>query len=150
MLRNKPNPRNSQRPTPAMEQYVEAIATLLTRDRVTSISDIAAEAGVSRPAASRSVRELTDSGLVEHKAYGYVTLTDKGFALADRLAARHQALRKFFEAVLMLDVEAADAEACRLEHQVSDSLAQRFSRLADVAADNAIADKIKAAYRGLD
>ena len=42
-----------------------------------------AEVQVSRPAASRAVRELSDKELVEHKAYGYVDLTAAGQSIAD-------------------------------------------------------------------
>ena len=70
--------------SPSLEQYIEAIADLLTRDKVCSVSDIAAQVQVSRPAVSRAVRELSEQKLVTHKAYGYVDLTEKGQQIADR------------------------------------------------------------------
>ncbi len=45
--------------SPSLEQYIEAIADLLTRDKVCSISEIAAQVRVSRPAAARAVRDLS-------------------------------------------------------------------------------------------
>ena len=112
-----------------MEQYIETIAHLLTKDKVCSVSDIAEVAQVSRPAASRAVRELADRKLVEHRAYGYVDLTPQGQSLADRLTARHHALQRFLHEVMGYDEETADAEACRLEHQLDDDLAGRMAEL---------------------
>ncbi len=112
-----------------MEQYIEAIAQLLNHGKVCSVSEIAAEANVSRPAASRAVRDLAERALVEHKAYGYVDLTPEGYALASKLDARHEALQTFFTSVLAFDEEVADAEACRLEHLLDDQTIDRLAAL---------------------
>ena len=115
--------------SPSLEQYIEAIAHLLTKDKVCSVSEIAAEVQVSRPAASRAVRELSEKELVEHKAYGYVDLTAAGQTIADMLTARHEALYDFLESVLGFDSDWADEEACRLEHLVDDELVARMTVL---------------------
>lgn len=115
--------------SPSLEQYVEAIADLLTRDKVCSVSEIAEQVQVSRPAASRAVRELSDQNIVEHKAYSYVDLTTKGQAIAKKLAARHEALYHFLRDVLAFDDDWADQEACRLEHQVDDAFVERLKEL---------------------
>ena len=122
--------------SPSLEQYIEAIADLLTRDKVCSVSDIAEQVQVSRPAASRAVRELSDQELVEHRSYGYVDLTPKGRSIADKLSARHEVLYKFLCEVLLFDEEWADQEACRLEHQVDDALVERVSELSKFFAAN--------------
>lgn len=116
--------------SPSLEQYIEAIADLLTRDKVCSVSDIAEQVQVSRPAASRAVRELSEQNLVDHKAYGYVDLTPKGRSIADRLSARHETLYNFLREILGFDEQWADQEACRLEHQVDDGLVARMGELA--------------------
>lgn len=122
--------------SPSMEQYVETIAQLLTKGKVCSVSDIAESAEVSRPAASRAVRDLAAKELVEHKAYGYVNLTTKGHRLALRLSARHETLLRFLQEVLGYDPEQANDEACRLEHHFDDETAGRIGRLVDFFASN--------------
>ncbi len=115
--------------SPSLEQYIEAIAELLTREKVCSVSDIAEQVQVSRPAASRAVRELSEQELVDHRSYGYVDLTSKGQSIADKLTARHVVLHKFLREVLLFEEEWADQEACRLEHQVGDVLVERIAEL---------------------
>jgi DtxR family Mn-dependent transcriptional regulator len=122
--------------SPSLEQYIEAIAYLLTREKVCSVSDIAEQVQVSRPAASRAVRELGEQDLVDHRSYGYVDLTPKGQSIADRLTARHEVLYDFLREVLLFDDEWADQEACRLEHQVDDLLVDRISELISFFAAN--------------
>lgn len=123
--------RKPRRTSPTTEQYVEAIAELAREGGQTSVSDIAEHAGVSRPAASRSVRDLATKELVEHRAYGHVALTDTGRALAEQLARKHDMLQRFLQDVLGYGPEQADEEACRLEHLVGDGLAHRLGTLAE-------------------
>lgn len=120
---------NDRQTTPSMEQYIETIAHLLTKDKVCSVSDIADEAQVSRPAASRAVRDLAERELVQHRAYGYVDLTPQGQSLADKLTARHDFLFHFLRDVMQYEEDYADEEACRLEHQVDDDTAERLGLL---------------------
>ena len=130
--------RRTRRVSPSMEQYIETIAHLLTKEKVCSVSDIAEEAQVSRPAASRAVRDLAEKNLVTHRAYGYVDLTDQGRSIADQLTARHEKLFRFFNEVLGYDDDKADEDACRLEHELDDAMVSRFIELADwLAADSA-------------
>lgn len=122
--------------SPSLEQYIEAIAELLTRDKVCSVSDIAAQVQVSTPAVSRAVRELSQQELVAHKAYGYVDLTEKGHKIAAMLTKRHEALYTFLKDVLLYDGDWADEEACRLEHQVDDDFVARLNTLAGVMQEH--------------
>ncbi len=112
-----------------MEQYVETIWDLLQEAKVCTVSDIAEHAGVSRPAASRAIRDLADKGLVEHESYRFVDLTDAGHALGEKLEAKHRTLESFFREVLRFDAASADREACRLEHQVDDDMVRRLETL---------------------
>ncbi len=127
------NPSSGQQKSTStsLEQYIEAIADLLTRDKVCSVSEIAEQVQVSRPAASRAVRELAGMNLVDHKAYGYVDLTPRGQSLADKLTRRHETLYGFLKNVLGFDDDWSDQEACRLEHQIGDDLADRLLSLTE-------------------
>ena len=122
--------------SPSLEQYIEAIDDLLTRDKVCSVSDIAAQVQVSRPAVSRAVRELSEQNLVTHKAYGYVDLTKQGQKIADKLTKRHEALYQFLKDVLGYGEDWADQEACRLEHQVDDTFVERLNVLCEYVLDH--------------
>lgn len=132
----RPSSGSPREMSPSLEQYIEAIADLLTRDKVCSVSDIAAQVQVSRPAVSRAVRELSEQNLVTHKAYGYVDLTEQGQKIADMLTVRHEALYAFLKDVLQYEDDFADQEACRLEHQVDDEFVARLNALGDAVKDH--------------
>ena len=131
-----PSSGSPRKMSPSLEQYIEAIAELLTKDKVCSVSDIAAQVQVSTPAVSRAVRELSEQELVSHKAYGYVDLTDKGHKIAEMLTKRHEALYAFLKDVLHYEDDWADEEACRLEHQVDDDFVARLNALGAVMQDH--------------
>ncbi len=131
-----PSSGSPRKMSPSLEQYIEAIADLLTRDKVCSVSDIAAQVQVSRPAVSRAVRELSEQNLVTHKAYGYVDLTKQGQSIADKLTERHETLYRFLREVLGYDDNLADQEACRLEHQVDDAFVDRLDMLCDFIGEH--------------
>lgn len=131
-----PSSGSPRKMSPSQEQYIEAIADLLTRDKVCSVTDIAAQVQVSRPAVSRAVRELSEQNLVTHKAYGYVDLTEQGQQIADKLTIRHEALYQFLKDVLGYDDDWADQEACRLEHQVDDDFVTRLNILCDFVGEH--------------
>lgn len=131
-----PSSGSPRRMSPSSEQYIEAIADLLTRDKVCSVSDIAAQVQVSRPAVSRAVRELSEQNLVTHKAYGYVDLTEQGQLIADKLTERHESLYRFLKEVLGYDDDRADQEGCRLEHQVDDAFVERLDVLCDFVGEH--------------
>ncbi len=122
--------------SPNLEQYVETIAYLLTKDKVCTVSDIADLANVTRAAASRAVKELADKELVTHRTYGYVDLTEEGSSLAEQLTQRHHTLQRFLGQVLGFDDETADREACRLEHHVDDELARRIQSMTELIAQD--------------
>jgi len=140
-----PQERAAKRATsPNLEQYVETIAYLLTKHKVCTVSEIAELANVTRPAASRAVKELAEKELVTHRSYGYVDLTDDGAALAAQLTKRHETLRRFLRDVLQFDETTADAEACHLEHHVDNELARRIEALTQALGnDEALITKLR-------
>ncbi len=109
------------------EMYLETIKVLSeTQPRVRSI-DVVHSTGYTKPSVSRAVGLLKKNGDVEVDASGYITLTEQGEALASKILERHRILTDF---LLQLGVssETADADACKMEHILSD---ETFDRMKD-------------------
>ena len=114
--------------TASQEDYLEAIWSLIWKDGVARVSDIAGRLGVSTPSVSGALKGLVSRKLVEHTPHSYVKLTDRGMELAERVSARHSVLREFLTEVLGLSEELADRNACRIEHAVDEPVSQRLGR----------------------
>lgn len=101
------------------EMYLETIYTLsLNSNSVRSI-DVAEALNYSRPSVSRAVGLLKKDGYLKMDEEGFLTLTEEGRALAERIYERHTVLAAALEA-LGVDKETASEDACKIEHDISD------------------------------
>lgn len=112
--------------TASLEDYLEAILRLSQVRRVVRVRDIARALGVTPASATGAVEQLKQRGLVSHEKYEDVVLTERGETLAAGVAQRHEELRSFFQDVLLLAPDMAEAEACALEHSISQVTLERL------------------------
>ena len=107
------------------EDYLEAILRLqILQGQVRSI-DIARELGFSKPSVSVAMKRLRENGDIEMAANGSITLLAPGREIAEHIYERHRLLTDFFVA-LGVSEDVAAADACKIEHDLSD---ETFSRL---------------------
>ena len=101
------------------EMYLESIHVLQQqRGKVRSI-DISEYMGYSKPSVSRAVGVLKSRDFIVVDKEGFITLTDKGLAVAEKIYERHTLLSQLLVA-LGVDPEIAAEDACKLEHAISD------------------------------
>ena len=108
------------------EMYLETILLLSQRGQVRAI-DISEHMGYSKPSVSRATGLLKGDGYIRVDKDGSITLTDSGRAIAQKILERHQVLTKMLVA-LGVDEETAQADACRMEHAISDSSFEAIKR----------------------
>ena len=111
------------------EDYLEQILNLSREQGAVRSIDIARRMGVSRASVSKAVTALREAGMVEPAFYGKVVLTKAGRTRAAEVKLRHELLRRYLIEVLGVPPEIAEADACRMEHVVSDELVSRLRSL---------------------
>ena len=101
------------------EDYLETILILKKRNGSVRSIDIAREMDLSKPSVSRAMGILKNKGFITVGEDGEILLTDDGKKIAKSIYERHRVLT---EALVMLgvDEETAAADACRIEHDISD------------------------------
>lgn len=114
-----------------MEDYLKGIYMLQARHARVPTSVLAEHLEVSPPSVTGMVRKLTDLGLVEHKPYRGVRLTLDGETLALRIVRAHRLWESYLVEALDLPWDAAHLEAERLEHALSEHLADRLDEALD-------------------
>ncbi len=107
--------------TPALEDYLETIYALVREHKVARVRDIATARDVKAGSVSPAMRRLADLGLIRYVQREYIDLTPEGREQALRVMARHRILKRFFRDVLRMPSTAADAEACAVEHSLSNA-----------------------------
>ena len=101
------------------EDYLEAILRLRARKGYARSVDIASALGVSGPSVSVAMQKLKNNGCIEMDASGFITLTDEGMAIASRIYERHRVLKELLMSI-GVDEATAEADACRVEHDLSE------------------------------
>ena len=100
------------------EMYLETIHVLLKKsDRVRAI-DVGEYLGYSKPSVSRAMGILKNAGYISVDRHGYITLTDSGLEVAQRMYERHTLLTELLVR-LGVDRETAADDACKIEHHIS-------------------------------
>ena len=101
------------------EDYLESMIILKEKNGYIRSVDIAALLGVTKPSVSNAMKRLREEGYIEMNRSGFITVTEKGMEIADKIYTRHKKLKDFFIA-LGVDAEVAEDDACKIEHDISD------------------------------
>ena len=107
------------------ENYLEAILSLHERHGLVRSIDIANELHFSKPSVSVAMKKLRESGYIEMDKDGFISLLPSGEEIAQRIYERHKLLTQFFIR-LGVDPEAAAADACKVEHDLSEETFQKM------------------------
>ena len=101
------------------EMYLEAILVLSSKLSHVRSVDVSEYLGYSKPSVSRAVGLLKNGEYIIVNEEGGLVLTDSGREIAEKIYERHTLL----SALLMrmgVSEETAAADACKLEHAISD------------------------------
>ena len=102
------------------EDYLEMILMLREQKGYTRSIDIASALGVTKPSVSFAMKRLRENGYILMGEDNYITLTDTGMEIAQRIYDRHKALTRFL-LMLGVDEKTAREDACKIEHDISDT-----------------------------
>jgi DtxR family Mn-dependent transcriptional regulator len=100
------------------ENYLETILVLSQKGGVRSI-DIATRLDFSKPSVSVAMKNLRDGGYIKTDESGFITLTDSGKAIAERVFERHTIIKDFL-IKLGVPKKTASEDACKIEHVISE------------------------------
>lgn len=111
------------------EDYLEAVLVLQRKQGMVRSIDLARHMGFSKPSISHAVGVLKNGGFLTVDDDGFLHLTVIGREIAEKIYERHL----FFMEQLIaagVDPKTAEADACRIEHIISD---ESFDRLKEAA-----------------
>ena len=107
--------------------YLETIYVLSQKMSAVRAIDVGEHMGFSKPSVSRAIGLLRSARLVEVDGNGYLTLTEEGRRVARRTYERHHLLTRCFVS-LGVSPETAEADACKIEHHISDETVEAIRR----------------------
>lgn len=117
-----------------VEEYLEAIYDLESRDGSAKTTAIAKCLKVAPASVTEVLKSLSDKGFVQYEPYRGATLTDDGKKIADTIKRKHRLLEVFLTDVLKLNREKVHDEACRMEHTISEDTENALCKMMNAPA----------------
>ncbi len=116
------------------EDYLEAI--LILRERLGNVRsiDVVHQLEITKPSVSVAMKRFRENGYIEMDSDGFITLLPPGEEIAQRIYNRHKLLTHFLVS-LGVSAETASADACKMEHDLSD---ESFEKIKEHALQHGI------------
>ncbi len=102
------------------QMYLETILVLSKTHSCVRAIDVGEYMGYSKPSVSRAMGLLKADGYITVDGDGGISLTESGRAWAEKIYERHHILKDLLIR-LGVDPEIASADACKIEHAISDT-----------------------------
>ena len=109
------------------EMYLETIYILTEQNPNVRSIDVCEHMGFSKPSVSRAVGLLKNGGYINVDKDGYISLTEIGREVAEKMYSRHKVITDFLIS-LGVDEEVAVNDACKIEHHISDESFEALKR----------------------
>ena len=101
------------------ENYLETILLLSRKNDAVRSVDIVNELEISRPSVSKAMGILKNDGLISIDRSGFITLTDEGETIAERIYERHRVITELLVKIGVSEKTASE-DACKIEHDISE------------------------------
>ena len=101
------------------EMYLEAILVLSQKNGFVRSVDVSEYLGYSKPSVSRAMGILRKGEMITMEKDGALALTPRGREIAEKIYERHTVLSALL-VQLGVPEEIATADACKMEHAISD------------------------------
>jgi len=109
------------------EDYLEMILILREQKGMVRSIDIARRMDFTKASVSVAMKRFRENGYVEMDGDGYITLLPPGEEIAQRIYGRHKLLTRFLLG-LGVSEEHAAADACKIEHDLSEETFEKIKR----------------------
>lgn len=111
----------------AIEDFLKAVYLLEQQHERVQTSVLAETLGITAPSTTEMAKKLTRANLVEHEPYHGIRLTPSGRRVALEIIRNHRLLELFLVEALGYSWDEVHEEAERLEHAISEHLADRIA-----------------------
>jgi DtxR family transcriptional regulator, Mn-dependent transcriptional regulator len=144
----------SMKTSASIQEYLEALYNLTQDGSTATTSEISRRLNIAPPSVTEMLQKLAENGYINYSPYQGVTLTAKGFALAEKMTRKHRILERFLHDVLRVKKDKVHVEACEMEHSLSDaterSMCQKLNSPARCPDDDKVIPLCNLGFKSCD
>ena len=122
--------------TPCLEDYIEAIFNISNEKQIARSKDIKKALQVHGATVTGALQALSEKGMINYTPYEVITLTPKGYKIAQTIAKRHEILKDFLVNTLGIESFEAEKVACGMEHSLTPTVTMRLAAFVDLFKKN--------------
>lgn len=111
------------------EDYLKAIYAISADGGEASTNEIARHFGIAASSVTEMLKKLAEKGYVKYSPYQGASLTPMGREKAENVVRKHRLLERFLHDVLKMKGDKVHAQACEMEHALSDEAEESMCRL---------------------
>lgn len=116
-------------PNEQVEEYIEAIFDIAGEAGIARTTEVAKRLDKTPPSVTEVFHSMAQNGLIHYELYKGASLTDKGLEIAKKIKRKHRLLEVFLKDKLHINCKKIHAEACKMEHSISDEIGNSICRL---------------------
>ena len=103
-----------------IEEYLEVLYRNGSNKEQVSTTTLSNDLGIAPGSVTQMLKKLEKLGYINYTPYRGASLTDEGMRIAQKITRKHRILEKFLFEVLKVKEENVHAQACEMEHTLSD------------------------------
>jgi len=121
-------------PSAQVEEYLKTIYDIAGKYGTVRTTEIAKCLKMSPASVTEAIQHMAKKGLVIYAPYKGATLTKEGVIIAIKIKRKHRLLEVFLTDTLHIDEKKAHAEACKMEHDISDEMENALCKILNAPA----------------
>ena len=121
-------PKLEETSSKSKQDYLKALLILAKNGNPITTSDIAKYFKISPPSVTEMLKKLAENGYINYSPYHGSNLTPKGLREAQIITRKHRLLERFLCDVLHVRKDQVHAQACEMEHALSDEAEDSLCR----------------------
>jgi DtxR family Mn-dependent transcriptional regulator len=111
-----------------IEEYLEALYILSRNGEKVTTTRISEYLNIAPASVTEMLKKLAEKGYADYSPYQGATLTDKGLEIGKKMSRKHRLLERFLHDVLRIGNDRVHAQACDMEHSLSDEAEESLCR----------------------
>lgn len=121
-------PKRNELSSKSVQDYLRAIAVLSKNGNTVCTTEIAKYFKITPASVTEMLKKLGEKSYINYSPYHGSTLTQKGVQEAKKITRKHRLLERFLADVLRISRDKVHAQACKMEHDLSDEAAESLCR----------------------